>query len=155
MPRLADQRRATWVAQDVLFTQAERLRVLQRQLEECEQRCSTAQQWEDAVAFLAGGADGAASPALPRAAQHKRKQAEVAPVSASAVKKPRPDGMAAAAARAAAGAAAQPASTQQTGGMSNNTQRTTVSITQKVVQGGGRGRGRGGPVQPKRPGKKR
>lgn len=153
-PLLADARRAAWVAQDLLFTQQERLRALQRRLDEHEQHCPPAQQWEDALAFLAAGADGGAGPASPpppRAAQHKRKQPEelVPPVTGSAVKGPRPDGApggaAAAAARAAAApAAAQPASTQHTAGTSTQTQRSSVVVPkQRVIAGRGRGRGRG------------
>lgn len=162
-PRLAEPHRAVWVTQDLLFSQQERLRVLQRRLDPHEQHCPPAQQWDDALAFLAAGADGGAGPAsppVPRAAQHKRKQPEeqVPPVTGSAVKKPRPDGSAgtaAAAAAAKAPRAVQPASThtQQTGGTSTQTQRSTLFVPPvKRVEGrGGRGgRGRGGP-QPRKP----
>lgn len=158
--RLADPRRAAWVTQDILFTQAERLCVQAG----APERCPVSQQLEDALAFLAAvaGGDAAASPAPPRATQHKRKEPEAAaaaPASGSAVKAPRPDeALAAAAGRptAAAGAGAAiataaaaaahrlPASTQQTG----STQRTDVSEVGKPKKVSGRGRG--GP--PQRPG---
>lgn len=168
-PRLADPGRAAWVTQDLLFSQQERLRVLQRGLKEHEQHCTPAQQWDDALAFLSAGADGGAGPAsppVPRAAQHKRKQPEehVPPATGSAVKKPRPDGAPGAAAAAGAPAAraaraAQPASTntQQTGGTSTQMQRSSLFMpTQKVLGPGGRGgRGRGAlPSRPKPAGKK-
>lgn len=120
------------------------------------ERCPVSQQLEDALAFLAAadGSDAAASPAPPRAAQHKRKEPEaaaIAPASGSAVKVPRLEEALAAARRpaaaagagaaaaiaAAAGAVRLPASTQQTG----STQRTDVSEVGKPKKVAGRGRG--------------
>lgn len=139
-PRHGAQRKAgLWVAQDVLFTQNERLRGVQRRLDACEQRCPASQQFDDALAFLAL-ADGA-EPEAPRAALHKRKEQEAAgaPVSGSAVKAARPSGD--------GRQGAQPAATQLTGS-TQQTQRTNASaaVEARVQRVSGRGRGRGLPA---------
>ena len=133
-PRHGAPRKAgLWVAQDVLFTQNERLRSVQRRLDACELRCPASQQFDDALAFLALAEGAKEEP--PRAALHKRKQQEPpgAPVSGSAVKAARPSGN-----------GAQPAATQQTGS-TQQTQRTNASaaVEARVQRVSGRGRGRG------------
>ena len=146
-PRVPDAARAAWVAQDVLFSQSERLRALQAKLEACEQRCPPEQQFEDALAFLDGGGGSEASPLrAPCTALVKRKQVEeeALPALGSTAKAARPSGGAGAAGPAAA--RAQPATTQQTGGASNRTDVSDVGQPRRVA-GHGRGRaipGRGG-----------
>ena len=56
---------AGWVAKSVLFSMSEHMRVLKRKLQDCELRCTAAQEYEDTSAFLAalnggGGGGGAA-----------------------------------------------------------------------------------------------
>ena len=153
---------AGWVAKSVLFSMSEHMRVLKRKLQDCELRCTAAQEYEDTSAFLAalngggggGGGDGSGSEAgalvVPLAARvipAKRKhmeEAEGAAVMGSASKAARGSGQAAAGGAAAAAAAAageQPASTQQTGGLSTQSRRTDLSEVGKPKRVAGRGRG--------------
>lgn len=146
MQPLQDPRRAAWVVQEILFTQAAHMRRLSRKLHECEERCPAEQQFEDLVTFLgseaaaaaaldsSSGEGGPASPVACRAAHipSKRKlgstpvaaggPAELPP-SGSAVKAPRPSG----AVQAPEAGAAAGVGSQQTGGMSNSSRLTDVS----------------------------
>lgn len=68
MEPLQDTKRAAWVVQEMLFTQAAWGRMLARRLDACQQRCPLEQQFEDLLAFLAAGGGGQAGAAAAAAA---------------------------------------------------------------------------------------
>lgn len=68
MQPLDDPKRAGWVVQEMLFTQAAWGRMLARRLDACQQRCPLEQQFEDLLAFLAAGGGGRAGAAAAAAA---------------------------------------------------------------------------------------
>ncbi|KAL4458547.1 hypothetical protein ABPG75_013412 [Micractinium tetrahymenae] len=68
MAPLEDPKRAAWVVQELLFTQAAWGRGLARRLDACQQRCPLEQQFEDLLAFLAAGSGGQAGAAAAAAA---------------------------------------------------------------------------------------